>query len=104
MKHTIHFTPEGWARCLRTDALDLDCLGSVRSRRASHILPVNPLKRITFRLLRLLFGERGWVAAWTRRWSGPWEVILLHNKARRFIHYSRRACLSWEQDQINETL
>lgn len=70
--------------------------GEVTVRRASHIWPVHPIKRAAFRILRLAFGERGQVAAWTRRWKGGWQAILIDSQ-RTFTHPSRRVCLDWER-------
>ncbi len=78
-------------------------LGAVTRKRASHILPVHPLKRLAFRLLRLAFGERGRIATWTRHWHGPWQVILLPD-GPTFIHPSRRVCLRWEHQQLAERM
>lgn len=72
-------------------------------KRASSILPVNPVKRICFRLLRLLFGERGKVAGWTRRWYGPWTAKLFAT-GETFTAQSRRVVLSWEHRRLEEIL
>lgn len=42
--------------------------------RASHIEPVDPILRGVFHLTRKLFGDKGRVSAWTRRWSILWRV------------------------------
>lgn len=49
-------------------------LGKSAMLRISHVEPVSPSRRRWFRLLRRLFGDEGRVAAWTRRWRGPWRV------------------------------
>jgi hypothetical protein len=72
-------------------------------RRVSHIWPVHPVKRIAFRLLRALFGERGRVAQWTRQWQGPWQAIII-DTGETFVHQSRRVCLDWEHEVINKHL
>ena len=52
-------------------------LGPIQAvRRGGRVVPVNPIRRTAFRLLRWLFGDRGRVAAWTRTWSGPWLVVV----------------------------
>ncbi len=52
--------------------LDLQAaLGAGRTR-ASDVEPVNLGLRVAFRLLRRVCGDRGAVAAWTRRWPGRW--------------------------------
>lgn len=68
-------------------------------RRVSHILPVHPVKRLAFRFLRMTFGERGRVAAWTRSWKGPWQASIIGSH-RYFSHMSRRVCLEWERAVI----
>lgn len=98
MKYIIK---EGGDICCVGD--DLLSLGPVEQQRASHILPVNPVKRAAFRLLRLMFGERGKVAAWTRTWRGPWQGIIIGSK-RSFIHPSRRVVLAWERDVLERNL
>lgn len=45
-------------------------------RRASHVEPVNRLLRLAFYGLRNLFGEKGWMAAFTRLWPCLWCVDL----------------------------
>lgn len=74
----------------------------ISTRRISHILPVNPVKRAAFRLLRRLFGDAGKVSAWTRNWAGPWEVIMIGN-GERFTHPSRAVCLAWEHEAALRT-
>lgn len=73
----------------------------VSKRRISHILPVNPIKRVAFRMLRAFFSDSGKVASWTRRWSGPWEVVMI-GSGQRFIHTSRAECVRWEIEAANQ--
>lgn len=49
-------------------------MGTVTTRRASHVLPSGIVKRQAFRLLRTFFGDAGKVSDWTRGWSGEWIV------------------------------
>ena len=93
---TLTIDPTGNASYLGEVAVDLSELGPVTRRRVSHILPVNPIKRGAFRALRLVFGERGRVAAWTRRWRGPWRAEIIATGQRRY-HMSRRVLIAWEQ-------
>lgn len=74
-------------------------LGPRRIRRVSQILPINMSKRMTFLFLRLIFGENGKVADWTRTWHGPWQATLLCN-GRQFISQERSVCLMWERTQL----
>lgn len=50
--------------------------GEATIRRASHVLPAHPLKRLAFVWLRRLMGESGAAAKWTRSWGGEWTVDL----------------------------
>ncbi|MBN2006455.1 MAG: hypothetical protein JXA21_24095 [Anaerolineae bacterium] len=50
--------------------------------RGGHVWPRPFFKQMTFRVLRRLFGNRGWIAAWTRTWRGPWIVIRADNGQR----------------------
>jgi hypothetical protein len=45
-------------------------------RRASHVEPKNVLIRLTFHILRGIFGEKGWMAEFTRRWPCKWRINL----------------------------
>ena len=108
MKSTIRITPDGQIVAIKTPVvghLPLDTFGQVATRRASHILPGHPGKRLAFRLLRLLAGERGRIAAWTRTWRGPWQVTWADAPHRVvFAHPSRRVCVEWEIQTLNRRL
>lgn len=72
---------------------------TIRRRRVSTIQPVNRLKRFAFLLARRCFGEQGRVAAFTRRWSGPWRcVILATGQTETFQH--RADAIRWELETI----
>lgn len=47
---------------------------SAMVRRASHVQPDNLALRWVFHTLRAMFGEYGWMAAFTRRWPCLWMV------------------------------
>ena len=83
-----------------TCPLDLPLANPVR-RRVSNILPINYWKRMAFLLLRTVFGEQGRVAAYTRRWSGPWRVTMLATGQTEVFQH-RAEAISWEL-QILET-
>lgn len=52
-------------------------LGTVKAeQRGAYVLPLPRGKRRVFQVLRRVFGGAGWIAAWTRRWRGPWVVVL----------------------------
>ena len=42
--------------------------------RISHVTPTNFVLRVVFNSLRLVFGDYGRVAAFTRRWKCLWQV------------------------------
>ncbi|MBN2003774.1 MAG: hypothetical protein JXA21_10490 [Anaerolineae bacterium] len=54
----------------------------VNLARGGHVWPKHGFKRLAFRLLRRLCGNRGRVAAWTRTWRGAWLVIRADNGQR----------------------
>jgi len=68
-------------------------------RRFSEIVPVNPVLRVVFRVLRFLFSEVGRVSDWTRRWSCLWEATILIGPARgtRRRARDREFLLHWEE-------
>ncbi len=43
-------------------------------RRASHIEPVVWPTRVAFHALRSIFGDKGWMAAFTRKWPCRWRI------------------------------
>jgi hypothetical protein len=51
-------------------------LGKVTTRRASHIEPCSKVWRVVFHTLRYFFGDKGWMASFTRRWPCLWRVNL----------------------------
>jgi hypothetical protein len=108
MNSIIRILPTGEIVGIKTDvikSLPLDEFGQAVTRRASHIQPCHPGKRLTFRLLRAAFGERGRIAGWCRAWRGPWQVTWANAPARVvFSHPSRRVCIQWEITQLNERL
>lgn len=80
-------------------------LGNMTTRRASHVLPAQPIKRAAFRMLRALFSEQGKVAAWCRSWRGPWQVRFASDPHTVvFAHPSRRVCIAWEVEQLTERM
>jgi len=57
------------------EMLKLD--GAETVRRASNVLPLGIPKRVAFKALRRVFGDKGRVSAWTRRWRGPQIVEII---------------------------
>jgi hypothetical protein len=73
MNINIHFTPDGSAHCLWTDAISLHELGHLEITRASHIEFKNTTQH--------------------------WEVRDRKGKVR-FIARSRADCLEWEHENL----
>lgn len=51
-------------------------LGIATTKRASHVEPNNFFLRIAFHLLRRIFGDKGRMTEFTRRWPCLWRVNL----------------------------
>jgi hypothetical protein len=49
-------------------------LGTVTTKRASHVEPARFWLRMAFTVIRALAYEHGKIAAWTRRWPCLWRV------------------------------
>jgi hypothetical protein len=49
----------------------------VTKQRFSEIVPLNLWLLVAFRILRLLFGEKGVVSDWTRTWPCRWKMKIL---------------------------
>ena len=49
-------------------------LGETITRRASHITPRAFWSKLAFNALRMLVSDNSKIAAWTRTWSGPWQI------------------------------
>jgi hypothetical protein len=47
----------------------------VDTGRAGHVWPRSRVLRLGFKVLRKVFGRRGVVADWTRRWGCRWVVV-----------------------------
>ena len=73
-----------------------------RRQRYSEVVPLDPVKRCAFRLLRFLFGESGKVAAWTRTWLCVWRGVILlgPHKGEEFISPFRQAIIDWEHEKF----
>lgn len=103
MTHRVIIDANGFVRCIYNPDVPLHELGHVTLRRLSHIRPAHThrTKRWAFRVLRSLFGDRGRVAQWTRRWRCLWtvEVIACH----AYVVFERREdAVRWELKHISE--
>jgi hypothetical protein len=79
----------------------LDATSAVR--RASHVLPSIPLLRALFVRIRLIFGEHGRMAEFTRRWNCSWVVDLspVNGPKLLTIFKSRQAAIDYEIQWLN---
>lgn len=75
-------------------------LGQIRRRRVSRIVPTNPALRWAFFGLRLAFGERGRIAAWTRTWKCQWRCVILATGQSAVFEY-RSEAIEWELETLN---
>lgn len=74
------------------DAQMISALGVVAEvRRGGRVVPASFLKRALFCALRRLFGDGGRVAAWTRRWRGPWYVDMTPSRGPILGPFPNRA-------------
>lgn len=61
----------------KPELLPLTQEGTAEIHRASHVLPVNPVLRVAFRVLRWVFGDEGRAADCTRNWPCKWSVEII---------------------------
>jgi len=100
---TIFIEPDGSVSFLGDVCpLDLPLANPIR-RRASNIRPVRFWKRMAFVLCRLVAGERGRAADWTRTWSGPWRATILAT-GQGAVFERRSEAVAWEIGVIEGTL
>jgi hypothetical protein len=77
MKKVISVSAAGVVTFVKDDTFaGLEMRGDATVRRASHVMPVNPIKRILFRILRRSVRDTCPLAEWSRRWRGDWQVDL----------------------------
>lgn len=75
MKHQLLIKRDGTIQWLTPPPFTIP--GPRFKKRFSTITPVNPVLHFAFWILRLCFGEKGRVAAWTRRWRVLWRMKVL---------------------------
>lgn len=98
----ITIDPTGEVSFIGALPIDLPLTGIKRTR-VSHIVPVNPIKRAMFRTLRLIFGERGRVADYTRSWTGAWRATIIAT-GQTYTAPSRADAIAWELGILNPPL
>lgn len=83
------------------DAPPMFPMGKPVTRRFSEIVPTFPPLLILFRLLRLLFGEKGRVAEWTRHWPCQWRATILMGRHHGQTTTDRRRAtlIEWEHER-----
>lgn len=98
MKTLLKIKPTGTLEFLGAPPASMKLLTDP-ARRFSTIVPFFQPERSAFVVLRLLFGERGWVAAWTRRWRCVWiaRVLLGPHCGETRLSENREYLLDWER-------
>jgi hypothetical protein len=74
--YTVSITDDGVMRFLVSPETEGMITDASTVRRASHVEPVSPGLRVLFHGLRMLFGEYGRMASFTRAWPCYWRVNL----------------------------
>ena len=96
---TITILPSGEIEFLGDQCpVDLPLANAVR-RRVSTIHPTQCWKRVAFLTLRLLCGDRGLAAAFTRKWKGPWRATILAT-GQSAVFENRQAAIDWEYEVL----
>jgi hypothetical protein len=95
---TITILPDGSVSFLGECPVDLPLLNAVR-RRVSKIEPKRFWKKKAFQVLRLVAGDTGRVAAFTRTWSGKWTARILAT-GETYTAETRAECIRWEIEQL----
>ncbi len=76
-------------------------LGNGTRRRLSNIRPERFAKLTAFLFLRRIFGDRGRVAAWTRKWKGPWRMTIL-STGQTEVFENRQAAIDRELEILTD--
>jgi hypothetical protein len=96
---TITILPSGEVEFLGECPVDLPLSNPVR-RRVSTIEPKTFWKKKAFQVLRLVAGDTGRVAAFTRTWSGKWTARILATGQTQTFN-TRAEAIAWEIETIN---
>jgi len=79
-KVTLYVRPDASVEFLNSPGAPLPPVGFLGGaeeiRRLSDVEPDWLPLRLLFRLVRRLFGDKGWAAEWTRNWRCRWRVDL----------------------------
>jgi|GEM_PF-5897525 hypothetical protein len=101
MKHTILINKRtGMIEWLAPPPFKVPVRKQTRQR-FSEIIPLHPLPRLLFRILRAVFGEQGRVAVWTRNWLCVWIGIILQgpHRGETYISCFRGRIIEWEKER-----
>jgi hypothetical protein len=95
--HRMKLKPDGTIEFLNPPPFRVDV---IRRKRFSEIVPTNFWLLMAFRILRALFGEKGKVSDWTRRWNCRWYcMILTGDYAGEWLESDdREELLAWERE------
>ncbi len=111
MSSSIVIGPDGQMEFINANELGgLLTEGQATVRRASHVEPVSPVKRLAFRAIRRLVTDDSRIAAWTRNWKGSWLAdmalsggpVLVGEDGKGFA--SRADAIAAEVDWINKNV
>jgi hypothetical protein len=98
--------PDGRVEYLNSRAAALlagSHVGKRRTRRASHVVPVGPLRRFAFRIIRAVCSDGSWLARWTRRWKCRWRVEVIGGP--RCGPFGQRSdAIRWEVEYLQRVM
>lgn len=100
----ISISEDGIVRFLVNDTtkglLDEDCV----TRRASHVEPVSSVLRTIFHVLRRIFGDKGWMATFTRRWPCFWRINFtpINGPILNYVYRDRQQAIEAEIEWLNK--
>lgn len=85
---------------------DFAQLGKATTKRASHVEPNNRYIRLVFHFLRKIFGDKGWMAKFTRIWPCLWRINLspIHGPILEHKYKNRQQAIHAEIQWINENI
>lgn len=101
---TVHITEDGTIRFLVNEDSKPFLTEDAVVRRASHVEPTQAILRLLFHGLRFIFGEKGWMADFTRRWPCEWRINLspIHGPILPGTYCNRQAAIDAEVLYLNE--
>ena len=84
---------------------DFDDEGRSSVRRVSHIYPRNWGLFLAFVFIRVLFGDDGGMAEWTRNWKCAWVLDMRPSGGAKISGFSsRQAAIDFEVNSLNSRL